>query len=180
MSTYSFTNVICIYCVLIAMEGFLKVIFYTFFSTEVLSYLDQRKKSIQNYFAFALSRSQECQWSQVSSCVNSQHMVHTPCKQQNIKPSNQCITQAWGFNFSRIYFFIISTDLVSFFNHFSGPVGRVFLPISHKLFICYRIQLYSWGLFCRAPPPTGPKAKCLIPIRARETQPPAPRNKQFS
>ena len=40
MSTDSFTNVICIYCVLIAMEGFFKLIFYIFFSTEVPSDLD--------------------------------------------------------------------------------------------------------------------------------------------
>ena len=40
MSTDSFTNVICIYCVLIAMESFFKVMLYIFFSIEVLSYLD--------------------------------------------------------------------------------------------------------------------------------------------
>lgn len=101
----------------------------------------------------------------------SQPVVHILCRRQNTEASNQCISQACGF---KIFWLILShfTQSPSKFSHyFPWPVCRVFLPLCHKLYTCWRIQLCAGDFFCGVSPPI-PKAKSPVPEWATQTQHP--------
>ena len=116
MSTDSFTNAICIYCVFIATEGFFFLImFYIFFSTEVPSDLDQGGNPYRTilYLLCQGPRNVNGPRTVLVLILNTQFTLHADNKIS--RPQTSAYHKLGVLITPGFFFFLIPTDLVSFF-----------------------------------------------------------------